>query len=69
MEKVLDRNALKRGCLISQNPRGLYDLTIFEDGRIVETVKGIRLKSAGIAAEASLQKAAERAKKANGSGT
>ena len=69
MEEVLDRSPLKRGCLIAQNTYGLYDLTIIEDGKILETVKSISLKSAGIAAEKSLQRAAEKARKADGSGT
>lgn len=63
MEKVLDRSALKRGCLITQNQNGLYDLSIIEDERVIETVKGITLKSAGIAAETSLQRAAEKARR------
>lgn len=64
MEEVLDRSPMKRGCLIAQNALGLYDLTIIEDSRIVETVKGISLKSAGIAAERLLQKAAAKDRRA-----
>ena len=63
MEKVLDRNAVKRGCMISQNASGLYDLTIIEGGNVVEIVRGISLKSAGIAAEKALQRAEEKARK------
>lgn len=60
MEKVLDRATVKRGCLIEQSSNGLYDLTIIEFGKPVETVRGISLKSAGRAAEAALEKIAAR---------
>lgn len=44
MEKVLD--SMKRGCVIERSGLGLYDLTLTEDGREMERVRNVLLKSA-----------------------
>lgn len=44
MEKVLDR--MKRGCTIERSGLGLYDLTLTEDGREMERVRNVQLRSA-----------------------
>ena len=45
MEKVLDR--VTRSCKIEHNGRpGLFDLTVLEDGHVVETARNLSLKSA-----------------------
>lgn len=44
MEKVL--SGVKRGCSIQINDSGLFDLTITEDGKQVETARNLSLKSA-----------------------
>lgn len=55
METVLDRNAVRRGCLLQINERGLYDLTVMEGGTPVETVRNVSLKSAARIAVDKLQ--------------
>lgn len=37
---------MKRGCKIEANDSGLFDLTVLEDGRPVETARNLSLKSA-----------------------
>lgn len=44
MEKVLDRVTM--ACKIEQNENGLYDLTVMEAGRVIETARNLSLKSA-----------------------
>lgn len=44
MEEVLV--SMRNGCTIERSGSGLYDLTLLQDGRPVESVRHVRLTSA-----------------------